>query len=188
MASTNTESKAATARKDAESQAEIPDRLAFKIGETSRLVGVKPHVLRFWEQEFGRLRPTKTASGHRLYSRSDVVLLRTIRTLLHCRGYTIAGARSLIQRGDLAVRQVLDGAAAAPSSPDRGAAERELRAQVDQLKEALAAATRALDGAVEEAAFWKADAQDARRLLSSREAVVRRVIGRLHTGLGSAAS
>lgn len=71
----------------------IPEKLFFKIGEVSDIVGVKPHVLRYWETEFSSLRPRKTRSGHRLYRRSDVELVVVIKRLLHEEGYTIAGAR-----------------------------------------------------------------------------------------------
>ena len=76
----------------------IPEKLFFKIGEVSDIVGVKPHVLRYWETEFSSLRPRKTRSGHRLYRRSDVELVVAIKRLLHEEGYTIAGARKRLKR------------------------------------------------------------------------------------------
>lgn len=78
----------------------IPEKLFFKIGEVSDLVGVKPHVLRYWESEFDVLKPRKTRSGHRLYRRSDVEILQRIRRYLHEEGYTIAGARRKLVRQD----------------------------------------------------------------------------------------
>lgn len=71
----------------------IPEKLFFKIGEVGEIVGVKPHVLRYWESEFEFLKPRKTSSGHRIYKRSDVVLLLKIHELVHEEGYTISGAR-----------------------------------------------------------------------------------------------
>lgn len=71
----------------------IPEKLFFKIGEVSDIVGVKPHVLRYWETEFESLRPRKTGSGHRIYRRKDLELLLRIKELVYVEGYTIAGAR-----------------------------------------------------------------------------------------------
>lgn len=70
-----------------------PEKLFFKIGEVSDIVGVKPHVLRYWESEFAFLQPRKTGSGHRIYKRREVELLIEIKKLLHEEGFTIAGAR-----------------------------------------------------------------------------------------------
>lgn len=71
----------------------IPEKLYFRIGEVSELVGVKPYVLRYWESEFTDIRPTKSKSGQRLYKRRDVEQLMTIRELLHEKRFTIDGAR-----------------------------------------------------------------------------------------------
>ncbi len=75
------------------SEAELPDKLYFKIGEVARLVGVKPYVLRYWETEFSVVRPGKTRSRHRLYRRRDVETLLEIRRLLYDDRYTIEGAK-----------------------------------------------------------------------------------------------
>jgi DNA-binding transcriptional MerR regulator len=72
---------------------QIPDKLYFRIGEVSEIVGVEPYVLRFWETEFPSLTPKKTGSGHRLYRRKDVELLFEIKHLLYTERYTIEGAR-----------------------------------------------------------------------------------------------
>ena len=72
---------------------EIPDKLYFRIGEVSRLVGIKPYVLRFWESEFPGLGPKKSGTGHRLYRRKDVELVLEIKQLLYDKRYTIEGAR-----------------------------------------------------------------------------------------------
>jgi DNA-binding transcriptional MerR regulator len=75
----------------------LPDKLYFKIGETSRIVGVKPYVLRFWETEFELLKPGKAPSRHRLYKKKDVELLLEIKRLLYSEGYTIEGARKRLK-------------------------------------------------------------------------------------------
>lgn len=81
--------------------ADLPDKLYFKIGEVARLVGVKPYVLRYWETEFAPLlRPEKSRTRHRLYRRRDVLVLRTIRRLLHDDRYTIEGAKRRLRSGE----------------------------------------------------------------------------------------
>ncbi len=76
---------------------EIPDKLYFKIGEVSELLGVEPYVLRYWETEFPSLCPKKSGTGHRLYRRKDVELLLRIKHLLYERRFTIQGARQSLQ-------------------------------------------------------------------------------------------
>lgn len=71
----------------------IPSKRYFTIGEVSELCDVKPHVLRYWEQEFPTLKPVKRRGNRRYYQRHDVVLIRQIRSLLYEQGYTIGGAR-----------------------------------------------------------------------------------------------
>jgi DNA-binding transcriptional MerR regulator len=75
---------------------EIPDKLYFRIGEVSRLAGIKPYVLRFWETEFSSLGPRKSGKGHRLYRRKDVELVLEIKHLLYEKRYTIEGARKFL--------------------------------------------------------------------------------------------
>ncbi len=72
----------------------IPSKRYFTIGEVSELCGVKPHVLRYWEQEFPQLKPVKRRGNRRYYQRHDVVLIRQIRSLLYVDGFTISGARN----------------------------------------------------------------------------------------------
>jgi DNA-binding transcriptional MerR regulator len=72
----------------------IPAKRYFTIGEVSELCCVKPHVLRYWEQEFTELSPVKRRGNRRYYQRHDVLLIRQIRSLLYEQGYTIGGARS----------------------------------------------------------------------------------------------
>jgi DNA-binding transcriptional MerR regulator len=76
---------------------EIPDKLYFKIGEVSELLGVEPYVLRYWETEFTLLSPKKSGTGHRLYRRKDVELLLRIKHLLRDKRFTIEGARQSLQ-------------------------------------------------------------------------------------------
>ena len=76
--------------------AEIPDKLYFRIGEVSDLVGVEPYVLRFWETEFPALGPKKSGTGHRMYRRKEVELLLKIKYLLYDRKFTIEGARQYL--------------------------------------------------------------------------------------------
>jgi DNA-binding transcriptional MerR regulator len=76
-----------------EPQPEIPEKLYFRIGEVSRLVGVAPYVLRYWETEFPALTPKKSGAGHRFYRRKDVELLLQIKQLLYEKRFTIEGAR-----------------------------------------------------------------------------------------------
>lgn len=71
----------------------IPGKRYFTIGEVSDLCGVKPHVLRYWEQEFPQLKPVKRRGNRRYYQRQDVIVVRQIRSLLYDQGFTIGGAR-----------------------------------------------------------------------------------------------
>ena len=75
----------------------IPGKRYFTIGEVSELCGVKPHVLRYWEQEFTQLKPVKRRGNRRYYQRHDVVLIREIRSLLYEQGFTIGGARQRLE-------------------------------------------------------------------------------------------
>ena len=79
----------------------IPAKRYFTIGEVSELCGVKPHVLRYWEQEFTQLKPVKRRGNRRYYQHHEVLLIRRIRELLYEQGFTISGARNrLDSRGD----------------------------------------------------------------------------------------
>ncbi len=71
----------------------IPGKRYFTIGEVSELCAVKPHVLRYWEQEFPQLKPIKRRGNRRYYQRQDVILIRQIRSLLYEQGFTISGAK-----------------------------------------------------------------------------------------------
>jgi len=78
----------------------IPGKRYFTIGEVSDLCGVKPHVLRYWEQEFPQLKPVKRRGNRRYYQRHDVIMIRQIRSLLYDQGFTIGGARQQLSGDD----------------------------------------------------------------------------------------
>lgn len=91
----------------------IPGKRYFTIGEVSELCDVKPHVLRYWEQEFPNLSPVKRRGNRRYYQRQDVILIRQIRSLLYDQGFTIGGARQRLNGEDAReeatqVRQLID--------------------------------------------------------------------------------
>ena len=109
---------------------ELPDKMFFRIGEAAKIVGVEPHVLRYWEGEF-KLRPQRSSSGQRMYRRKDLAKFIRIRRLLHDEGFTIAGARKALQ----------DGGAQKPSAPvaDGGRAGEALE-RIEALRKRVAAA------------------------------------------------
>lgn len=76
----------------------LPEKIYFKIGEVSQIVGVEPYVLRYWETEFDLLKPSKAPSNHRLYKKRDVELLLEIKRLLYTEGFTIEGARRKLKQ------------------------------------------------------------------------------------------
>ncbi|PKV44717.1 MerR-like DNA binding protein [Janthinobacterium sp. 61] len=94
----------------------IPAKRYFTIGEVSELCGVKPHVLRYWEQEFSQLKPVKRRGNRRYYQHHEVLLIRRIRELLYEQGFTISGARNkLDSRG--ASHAILDELPVLPAMP-----------------------------------------------------------------------
>ncbi|CAN5827372.1 hypothetical protein BH11MYX4_BH11MYX4_56020 [soil metagenome] len=94
----------------------LPSKLFFRIGEVAGLVGVEPHVLRYWEREFRSIRPTKSAKGQRVYSRRDVENLLRVRDLLYRDGFTIAGAKKRLQTGSSAEPRDAEETAHEPNS------------------------------------------------------------------------
>jgi len=87
---------------------EIPDKSYFRIGEVSRILGVEPYVVRYWESEFKTIKPVRTTSDQRLYRKKDVEELVTIRNLLYSEQFTIAGAKkklSRLKREDISVSE-----------------------------------------------------------------------------------
>ena len=93
----------------------IPGKRYFTIGEVSDLCGVKPHVLRYWEQEFTQLRPVKRRGNRRYYQHHEVLLIRRIRELLYEQGFTISGARNRLDES-LSTASARSAAAAAPAA------------------------------------------------------------------------
>jgi DNA-binding transcriptional MerR regulator len=119
----------------------IPAKRYFTIGEVSELCGVKPHVLRYWEQEFTQLKPVKRRGNRRYYQHHEVLLIRRIRQLLYEEGFTISGARNRLDNA----RAETSDEKPEPSAPrelrvvpgsgvDVAAIKRELRAVLDQLQ------------------------------------------------------
>ena len=100
--------------KKANLEKERADTLSFlAIGDVSELTGIKPYVLRYWEKEFPFLQPMKNKAGHRLYTRRDIFIIRSIQDLLYQKGYSIAGAKKvlwkiLLGKQDRSVKQLLD--------------------------------------------------------------------------------
>ena len=88
---------------DSERLPAIPAKRYFTIGEVSELCGVKPHVLRYWEQEFTQLKPVKRRGNRRYYQHHEVMLIRRIRALLYHEGFTISGARNRL--GESAIQE-----------------------------------------------------------------------------------
>jgi DNA-binding transcriptional MerR regulator len=76
----------------------IPDRLYFKIGDVARICSLETYVLRFWETQFPQLKPNKSGTGQRLYRRRDVELVLDIKRLVHAEGYTLSGARQVLEQ------------------------------------------------------------------------------------------
>ncbi len=119
----------------------IPAKRYFTIGEVSELCGVKPHVLRYWEQEFTQLKPVKRRGNRRYYQHHEVLLIRRIRELLYEQGFTISGARNkLDSRGGEAALLAAGGvdgdghAAGAGPQPDLALIRAELSAILALLK------------------------------------------------------
>ncbi len=97
----------------------IPAKRYFTIGEVSDLCGVKPHVLRYWEQEFTQLRPVKRRGNRRYYQHHEVLLVRKIRELLYQEGFTISGARNRLDEGPGRGAEVHEEHSATPNRPLR---------------------------------------------------------------------
>ena len=104
----------------------IPGKRYFTIGEVSDLCGVKPHVLRYWEQEFPQLKPVKRRGNRRYYQRHDVLMIRQIRSLLYEQGFTIGGAR-----------QQLSGETAKTDQNQSQQIVRQIRNELDELLQIL---------------------------------------------------
>lgn len=121
----------------------IPAKRYFTIGEVSELCGVKPHVLRYWEQEFTQLKPVKRRGNRRYYQHHEVLLIRRIRELLYEQGFTISGARNRLSENDFAPEASAEAAPASAEPEVRAAAvpaydfaglRQELRGVLDLLR------------------------------------------------------
>ncbi|HTA92843.1 MAG TPA: MerR family transcriptional regulator [Polyangiaceae bacterium] len=108
---------------------QLPVKLYYRIGEVSEIVGVEPHVLRYWETEFRSIRPQKSRKGQRIYSRRDVDKLIKVKDLLYSHGFTIAGARKRLREGGAEPAAAV--VAAAPPAPRPGA---QLRAALGEIR------------------------------------------------------
>lgn len=115
---------------------EIPNKRYFIIGEVGELCNVKPHVLRYWEQEFPQLSPVKRRGNRRYYQREDVLMIRRIRSLLYEQGYTISGARLQLQSETVVLKptfeEMEDTLPLAESVPNQSMALFAYQAQVSQ--------------------------------------------------------
>ena len=112
----------------------IPAKRYFTIGEVSELCGVKPHVLRYWEQEFTQLKPVKRRGNRRYYQHHEVLLIRRIRDLLYEEGFTISGARNRLDNAALGAEERAESAPRPASGGDLAAIKRELRALLEALR------------------------------------------------------
>jgi len=108
----------------------IPAKRYFTIGEVSELCGVKPHVLRYWEQEFTQLKPVKRRGNRRYYQHHEVLLIRRIRDLLYEQGFTISGARNRLDESVSGARAL---ARAEPGKFDLGAVRNEIKSIIEML-------------------------------------------------------
>ena len=117
---------------------QIPDKLFFRVGEVSRLVGVPAYVLRFWETEFAALAPKKSGRGHRLYRRKDVALFLQIKELLYVKRFTIEGARnSLKSKTKPATRKKFKSPAQTSMFPTQAGGLEEIRAGLAEILDLL---------------------------------------------------
>jgi DNA-binding transcriptional MerR regulator len=113
----------------------IPAKRYFTIGEVSELCGVKPHVLRYWEQEFTQLKPVKRRGNRRYYQHHEVLLIRRIRELLYEEGFTISGARNRLDNdAHDDERHEAPAHAAGARGADLASVKRELRELLDSLR------------------------------------------------------
>ena len=112
----------------------IPAKRYFTIGEVSELCGVKPHVLRYWEQEFTQLKPVKRRGNRRYYQHHEVLLIRRIRDLLYEQGFTISGARNRLDEGAIAASGRTGKEASQAASMDLGALRQEIKDVIELLR------------------------------------------------------
>ncbi|ALK87993.1 MerR family transcriptional regulator [Limnohabitans sp. 63ED37-2] len=114
----------------------IPAKRYFTIGEVGELCGVKPHVLRYWEQEFTQLRPVKRRGNRRYYQRHEVMMIRRIRGLLYDQGFTISGARNKLMELTQSDRQLMRSGAFLDEMLEDNSAEMDASGDLSQEDEA----------------------------------------------------
>lgn len=122
---------------DAAARPDIPDKLFFRIGEVSQLVGVEAYVLRYWESEFPGLSPRKSSSGQRMFRRKDVELLLRIKHLLYGQKFTIEGARKALQEKNKVASALNGGALKQAELFGMASPMGEIRKQVSEILELL---------------------------------------------------
>lgn len=113
----------------------IPPKRYFTIGEVSELCSVKPHVLRYWEQEFAQLKPVKRRGNRRYYQHHEVLLIRRIRGLLYEKGFTISGARTILENSASPPSHVQLEKSPVPVEFDPKMVRKELERLLDYLKD-----------------------------------------------------
>ena len=123
---------------------EIPRKRYFAIGEVSELCAVKPHVLRYWEQEFPQLKPVKRRGNRRYYQHDDVQMIRRIRSLLYEQGFTIGGARQRLRELPK-VNAVVRAPLLQPTAPVPILKGKFTKAELKQMRSELEAALKLLD-------------------------------------------
>jgi DNA-binding transcriptional MerR regulator len=120
---------------------QIPAKRYFTIGEVSDLCAVKPHVLRYWEQEFAQLKPVKRRGNRRYYQHHEVLLIRRIRDLLYEQGFTINGARHRLDHDDVepraAARAVVSSSTIVAAPPPTLLEPATLRAELEEIRQLL---------------------------------------------------
>ena len=122
---------------------EIPRKRYFAIGEVSQLCAVKPHVLRYWEQEFPQLKPVKRRGNRRYYQHDDVQMIRRIRSLLYEQGFTIGGARQRLR--EMPKATVVRAIPPAPTAPVPMLKGKFTRTELKQMRSELEAALKLLE-------------------------------------------
>jgi DNA-binding transcriptional MerR regulator len=113
---------------------QIPAKRYFTIGEVSDLCAVKPHVLRYWEQEFTQLKPVKRRGNRRYYQHHEVLLIRRIRELLYEQGFTISGARNRLDETLGSARAAIKEATESAPLVDAASLRKELQSVIDLLR------------------------------------------------------
>jgi len=112
----------------------IPAKRYFTIGEVSELCGVKPHVLRYWEQEFTQLKPVKRRGNRRYYQHHEVLLIRRIRDLLYEQGFTISGARNRLDESASSSHRTPAAVRAEPGKVDMSLIRSEIKNIIEELR------------------------------------------------------